>query len=72
MRITPTPLYVDLLFSVKIITFEVLNLKKRKVKKDEQKSNQLLLDVDEKCVFRENCEPRDELLNRLNRLGSGL
>ena len=40
----------------------------RKVKKDAEKSKQLLLDVDEKLVFRENCEPLDELLIRLSKL----
>merc|ERR1711892_75584 len=41
----------------------------RKVKKDESKSKQLILDLDEKHVFRENCEPLDELVQRLARLG---
>merc|ERR1712179_841954 len=40
-------------------------------KKDEAKSKQLLLDLDEQLVFRENCEPLDELVQRLARFDDG-
>ena len=44
-----------------------MNTKQRKVKRDPIKSKDLLLGLESSSVFKENCEPLDEILDRLNK-----
>ena len=43
---------------------------KRKVKRDSKKSGDLLLNLEESSVFKENCEPLDEIIKRLDAFSS--
>jgi len=42
----------------------------RKVKRDSKKSGDLLLNLEESSVFKENCEPLDEIIKRLEAFSS--
>ena len=46
------------------------NLNQRKVKRDSKKSGDLLLNLEESSVFKENCEPLDEIIKRLDAFSS--